>query len=171
MLNNRMVGLTLGRINVIKMAEPLEITFSHQYQLPVSPPPWPGSFRGAHGQVDIPRHIDRHAGDSALPHPPSHIHLGEAIRTRHTIVPMDTCPAYSHMSTCLPTCSTHVLPEGPSGSGKPTHTHTALHICSHVHFPKGAPRHTPLPPTPVHTPHADLGYIKCFKRGSCVTTG
>ncbi|KAM9757041.1 adhesion G protein-coupled receptor G3 isoform 2-T2 [Dama dama] len=33
-LNNRMVGLTLGRINVIKMAEPLEITFSHQYQLP-----------------------------------------------------------------------------------------------------------------------------------------
>ncbi|OWK16564.1 hypothetical protein Celaphus_00004169 [Cervus elaphus hippelaphus] len=36
-LNNRMVGLTLGRINVIKMAEPLEITFSHQYQLPAEP--------------------------------------------------------------------------------------------------------------------------------------
>ncbi|CAN0019452.1 unnamed protein product [Rangifer tarandus platyrhynchus] len=33
-LNNRMVGLTLGHINVIKLAEPLEITFSHQYQPP-----------------------------------------------------------------------------------------------------------------------------------------
>ena len=111
MLNNRMVGLTLGHINVIKLAKPLEITFSHQYQPPVSPPPWPGSSRGAHGQVGIPRHIDRHAGDSAPPLP-SHIHLGEATRTRHAIVPMDTCSAYARMSTCLPTCSTHVLPRG-----------------------------------------------------------
>lgn len=33
-LNNRMVGLTLGHINVTELAEPLEITFSHQYQPP-----------------------------------------------------------------------------------------------------------------------------------------
>ena len=71
MLNNRIVGLTLGHINVTELAEPLEITFSHQYQPPVSPPPWPGSSRGAHGQVGIPRHIDRHAGDSAPSYPPT----------------------------------------------------------------------------------------------------
>lgn len=34
MLNNRMVALTLGHIKVTKLAEPLEITFSHQYQPP-----------------------------------------------------------------------------------------------------------------------------------------
>ncbi|XP_040109837.1 adhesion G protein-coupled receptor G3 [Oryx dammah] len=33
-LNNRMVGLTLGDIKVTELAEPLEITFSHQYQPP-----------------------------------------------------------------------------------------------------------------------------------------
>uniref|UniRef100_A0A4W2E104 Adhesion G protein-coupled receptor G3 n=1 Tax=Bos indicus x Bos taurus TaxID=30522 RepID=A0A4W2E104_BOBOX len=33
-LNNRIVGLTLGHINVTELAEPLEITFSHQYQPP-----------------------------------------------------------------------------------------------------------------------------------------
>ncbi|XP_068849388.1 adhesion G protein-coupled receptor G3 [Capricornis sumatraensis] len=33
-LNNRMVGLTLGHIKVTELAEPLEITFSHQYQPP-----------------------------------------------------------------------------------------------------------------------------------------
>lgn len=33
-LNNRMVALTLGHIKVTKLAEPLEITFSHQYQPP-----------------------------------------------------------------------------------------------------------------------------------------
>ncbi|XP_057566814.1 adhesion G protein-coupled receptor G3 [Hippopotamus amphibius kiboko] len=33
-LNNRVVGLSLGRINVTGLAEPLEITFSHQHQPP-----------------------------------------------------------------------------------------------------------------------------------------
>ncbi|KAI4572099.1 hypothetical protein MJG53_020970 [Ovis ammon polii x Ovis aries] len=37
-LNNRMVALTLGHIKVTKLAEPLEITFSHQYQPPVTVP-------------------------------------------------------------------------------------------------------------------------------------
>ncbi|XP_033700984.1 adhesion G-protein coupled receptor G1 isoform X2 [Tursiops truncatus] len=33
-LNNRVVGLSLGHINVTGLAEPLEITFSHQHQPP-----------------------------------------------------------------------------------------------------------------------------------------
>ncbi|XP_047647870.1 adhesion G protein-coupled receptor G3 isoform X2 [Phacochoerus africanus] len=33
-LNNRLVGLSLGRIPVTQLAEPLEITFSHQHQPP-----------------------------------------------------------------------------------------------------------------------------------------
>lgn len=36
MLNNRLVGLSLGSIPVSRLAEPLEITFSHQHLPPVS---------------------------------------------------------------------------------------------------------------------------------------
>lgn len=43
-LNNRLVGLSLGRMRVTGLAEPLEITFSHQPQPPVSPPPRPNSY-------------------------------------------------------------------------------------------------------------------------------
>lgn len=38
-LNNRLVGLSLGRMHVTALPEPVEITFSHPRQPPVSPHP------------------------------------------------------------------------------------------------------------------------------------
>ena len=43
-LNNRVVGLSLGNISVSRLAEPLEITFSHQRPPSVSPQSGPGSY-------------------------------------------------------------------------------------------------------------------------------
>ena len=67
---------------------------------------------------------------------PSHIHLGEAIRTRHTLVPMDTCPAYARMSSqhAPLTCSQR----GPVDLGNP-HARTQLCTSAYMYVPLKEP--------------------------------
>lgn len=153
-LNNHMVGLSVGRTPVTRLPEPLEITFSHQRQPPVSPFLRPGSHCGQKGGGHT------HMGPCTLcpAHPPKRSHQGHA----HDCAG-DTCPSCArclqtpvHFCAHRSACEDQASPSACPGHSTPTH----------AMLPRGKGRQADPPsPTPSLCTPKDAGHLPATPGG------
>lgn len=127
-LNNRLVGLSLGRMRVTGLAEPLEITFSHQRQPPVSSPPRRAVTQGqTGGWAPLGTWANRHRT----------LHCLSSTSTQEKPLGPYTqlCPGtHAHSVHICPHAlrnpPIYMLTEVHTGPGTPTCMHLALHTHS-----------------------------------------